>query len=100
MTCAKMSNLKTKELIVRKEEMSILNSQLLFEEKIDKIGRLEIIYEFYSKRIRKPKFEWQMILTKKLFESCKEKKLSQQKIFETLKLFVKRSKGAKRFNVQ
>ena len=36
MTCAKMSNLKTKgtELIVWKEEMSILNAKFLFEEKI------------------------------------------------------------------
>ena len=59
MTCAKMSNLKTKgtELIVWKEEMSILNAKFLFEEKIDKIDRQEIIYEFYLKRIRKPKFE-------------------------------------------
>jgi hypothetical protein len=41
MTCAKMSYLKTKgtELIVWKEEMSILNAQFLFEEKIDKIDR-------------------------------------------------------------
>jgi len=80
MTCAKMSNLKTKgtELIVWTEEMSILNdlhknTQFLFEEKIDKIDRLEIIYEFYSKRIRKPKFEWQMILTKKTIWENKEK---------------------------
>ena len=36
MTCAKISNLKTKgtELIVWKEEMSILNAKFLFEEKI------------------------------------------------------------------